>query len=670
MSAAESKRPRILLVEDDIGLATLLSGLLADEGYACEVASLGRHALDRFGQSSWDLVLLDYALPDLKANQVIAAAREAGGMPPFIVLTGNGDERVAVELMKLGACDYLVKDAALLQRLPSSIARVLEELRVKRQLREAESALKRSEAELEAIHEHAPMMMGLVDAERWIRRLNRAAREFFKLENGDLGELRVGRLLGCVRAQSAVTACGNSLDCAACELRLKLVETLRQGINHRRIEVGPRGLVSGPSRNKAVLVSMARVEVDGAPMVLLCLEDVTEQRRLEEQFRQAQKMEAVGQLAGGVAHDFNNILTGFMMHLGLMQCDPLLPGSAKEALRDLESQAQRAAGLTRQLLLFSRRQMIQARPIQLNEVVDSMLKMLGRVLGEHVAIEFSSQAHLPAIKADLGMMEQVIMNLCVNARDAMPGGGRLSLATAAVGIREGEPLECADARPGDFVRLSVSDTGCGMDEPTLARAFEPFFTTKEVGKGSGLGLATVFGIVKQHDGWIQVRTAVGRGSTFSIFLPVCGAAAVPLNPRTAEAKAPGGRETILLVEDDPQVRRMASATLRSKGYQVLEAEQGREALAKWERQIHTVDLLFTDMIMPSGLTGLDLADRLRARKRGLKVIVFSGYSPELLDARVAKARNIVYLPKPCSPEVLSGTVRECLDAGREKSAGP
>ncbi len=389
-------------------------------------------------------------------------------------------------------------------------------------------------------------------------------------------------------------------------------------------------------------------------------EDITERKRLEDQLRQSQKLEAVGQLAGGVAHDFNNILAATMMQLGLLKERPNLDGELREALHELDSHAERAAALTRQLLLFSRRSVMQTRSLDLNEVVENLLKMLRRLIGEHIKLEWHGQSHLSPITADTGMIEQVVMNLVVNARDAMPKGGRLNLATEVVEITAEQIRDRPDARPGRYVCLCVADTGCGMDEATLKRIFEPFFTTKEAGKGTGLGLATIYGIVSQHGGWVAVESQVNKGATFRVYLPatVATAKVAVLPPKTEPIR--GADETILLVEDDAAVRITISAFLRRWGYQVLVATNGVEAVKLWEEHQERISLLFTDMVMPEGMTGLELAQQLRLVRPDLKVIISSGYSADLLQQGNLAAERIVYVPKPCPAVELSLIIRRCL----------
>ena len=391
------------------------------------------------------------------------------------------------------------------------------------------------------------------------------------------------------------------------------------------------------------------------------LRDVTEEKRLEELLRQAQKMEAVGQLAGGVAHDFNNILTVVLMHLGLLQQDPHLAPEVKVSLQEMEMGVQRAANLTRQLLLFSRRERTQVKPLDLNGLLDNLLKMLRRVLGEHITLEFHGKGSLPLIAADAGMIEQVVMNLSVNARDAMPKGGRLIISTGVVDIDEAAAAMSAEARPGKFVWLTVSDTGCGIDGATLKRVFEPFFTTKEIGKGTGLGLAIVYGIVKQHQGWTEIETAVGQGSTFRVFFPVAAETGRSESLGATTPAVHGGTETVLLVEDDPDLRQVARRALLRNGYRVIEAADGLEALRLWQHHGQQIDLLFTDIIMPGGVIGTELADRLRSDKNTLRVLMTSGYSAEMATQVPPPDGRFSFLAKPYEPSTLAAAVRECLD---------
>jgi len=404
------------------------------------------------------------------------------------------------------------------------------------------------------------------------------------------------------------------------------------------------------------------VDPSGKNNFVVNLRDITEQERLGELLRQAQKMEAIGQLAGGVAHDFNNILAAVLLHLGLLQQDSHLPPEIREGLQEVELGVKRAANLTRQLLLFSRREFRQVEPLDLNRLLDNLLKMLRRLLGEHIILEFHGERDLALIEGDVGMMEQVVMNLTVNARDAMPKGGRLSITTKVVDIDQAK--SSTEARSGKFVCLTVADRGCGIDGATLKRVFEPFFTTKEFGRGTGLGLAIVYGIVKQHQGWTEIESTVGQGSTFKIFFPVAAERGRPASPETDSHAVRGGTEAILLVEDDSALRQVAGRALVRNGYRVIEAPNGVEALRLWKSYGPQIDLLFTDIIMPEGMTGIDLANQLRFEKDSLPVLLTSGYSPEMSTQAPPGEGRFSYLAKPYEPSVLAAAVRECLDQRR------
>ena len=401
---------------------------------------------------------------------------------------------------------------------------------------------------------------------------------------------------------------------------------------------------------------------EGKQGALVFFRDITDRKHLEEQLRQAQKLEAIGQLAGGVAHDFNNILAAMMMQLGMLRSHPKLDVTFEDDVREIETHAQRAADLTRQLLLFSRRSVMQVKPLDLNELIENLLKMLRRLLGEHIDVHFHPKSALPPVRADAGMVEQVVMNLAVNARDAMPKGGRLTISTDVAQVEAPETSLKPERCPGHFVLLSVADTGVGMDEATCKRIFEPFFTTKEVGRGTGLGLATVYGIVSQHEGWLKVQSELGKGSSFQVALPAQQTASLQVPHASPPQPAHGGCETILLVEDEPAVRQMVGRCLLKYGYRVIEATNGREALAFWPDCASQVDLLLTDMVLPGGTSGLELAQLLRKEKPGLRVVVSSGYSAEMTDRGAPTDAHFVYLPKPFQAATLASAVRKCLDA--------
>ena len=408
-------------------------------------------------------------------------------------------------------------------------------------------------------------------------------------------------------------------------------------------------------------ISLQRCEFEGQTRIIAAIRDISNRKQLEEQLRQAQKMEAVGQLAGGVAHDFNNILTVIKGHASLLLLEQHSNPDTVEALGEINGAADRAVNLTRQLLAFSRRQLLQIKPMDLNDSVMNLARMLNRLLGEQIAIEFNYGTRLPAIKADAGMIDQVIINLAVNARDAMPKGGRLSLKTGLATVDAIQAQRHPDAYPGRFVCLTVSDEGCGMNLITLSRLFEPFFTTKELGKGTGLGLATIYGIVKQHQGWIEVFSVLDQGTTFQVYLPAIEESAAHVANLPPVSAPSRGHETVLVVEDESAVRLLATRCLKQAGYTILEAASGVLALEVWAANKDQIQLLFTDMVMPGGMSGPDLALHCLAEKPTLKVLYSSGYSVDVVSGEFKLADGVNFLPKPYAPSLLLETVRDCLD---------
>jgi PAS domain S-box-containing protein len=414
-------------------------------------------------------------------------------------------------------------------------------------------------------------------------------------------------------------------------------------------------------RTLALEISDSFIEVRGRPLLMLSLfRDITTQKRLEEQLRQSQKMEAIGQLAGGVAHDFNNILTVIHGHASLLGMSNL-DETATRSAQQITQAAERAAGLTRQLLTFSRRQLIQPKRLDMNKIVGNMTDMLGRILGEDVTLQLNYSGSPATVEADAGMMEQVLLNLAVNARDAMPRGGQLSVRISILKVNEEHVQRHPEARTGRFVCVSKTDTGSGIPPENLSRIFEPFFTTKEVGKGTGLGLATVYGIVKQHQGWVEVESTVGKGTTFRIHIPFVGAEQTRMEKPSTQIIVRGGSETILLVEDERPVRELVARVLEKSGYRVLQAGSGAEAVEVWRAHKDEVRLLLTDLIMPGNMNGRELAETLWAEGPELKVIFTSGYSADIVGKDFKLESDTNFLQKPYHPQTLALTVRRCLD---------
>jgi len=417
------------------------------------------------------------------------------------------------------------------------------------------------------------------------------------------------------------------------------------------------------SPKEPVALTIAGLRGLGDAAVLLLLKDNSEEAKLKRQVAQATKMQAVGQLAGGVAHDFNNILTAIIGHCDLMLMRHTPGDSDYDDIQQIKSNSNRAAGLTRQLLAFSRQQTLRPQVLQLTDVVAEVSHLLKRLLGETVKLVVKHGRNLGPVRADPGQLEQVIINLAVNARDAMAakGGGTLTIQTYAVQSDQVAELGSDILPIADYSALSVTDTGTGIPPNVLGKIFEPFFTTKEVGKGTGLGLATVYGIVKQHQGWVEVLSAVGRGSTFKVYLPVTDARPAPATPDATTGQVQGGSEVVLLVEDEAALRNLASQVLRRAGYTVHTADSGAQALAVWRQHKEEIDLLLTDMVMPGGMSGRDLAVHLLGEDPSLKVVFVSGYSLDLKEEQLKLQEGVNFLQKPYHPQALVKVVRLNLD---------
>ncbi|HXG66998.1 MAG TPA: PAS domain-containing protein [Blastocatellia bacterium] len=438
---------------------------------------------------------------------------------------------------------------------------------------------------------------------------------------------------------------------------------LRRSIHHGEVVVREEIRIERGDGTQGV------VEANSAPIRdqegntiagVITFQDVSERKSLEEQFLQSQKMESVGRLAGGVAHDFNNLLTAIMGY-GQLAAMSVTPGDPLHlALEEINKAGRRAADLTRQLLAFSRKQVLQPRVINLNAVVAETEKMLCRLIGEHITLLTRPAPSLWDVLADPGQIQQVIMNLAVNARDAMPDGGKLVIETANVDLDEAYAKHHVDAAPGSFVMLAMTDAGCGMDAHTLTRIFEPFFTTKGPGKGTGLGLSTVYGIVKQSGGHLSVVSAPGQGSTFRIYLPRVTEAVEAQEENAAVQELPGGRETILLVEDEALVRKMAAQVLRGVGYDLIEAANGKEALQIVREGNREIDLVLTDVVMPQ-MSGKTLATCLADLRPAAKILYISGYTDNEMSHHGILEPGVNFLHKPFTPAALAQKVREVLD---------
>jgi len=512
-------------------------------------------------------------------------------------------------------------------------------------LKQAEAALRQSEENFRAMFEMASI--GMAQADPRTGRFLRVNRKMCEITAYSMPELLL------MKPSEITHPDDRDQDW---ELFLQVV---RGEVPNYRVEkryLRKDGSVAWVNVNMTVIRDAA-----GQPVrTMATIEDITGRKGLEARFQQAQKMEAIGQLAGGVAHDFNNILAALLMQVEFAASAEGLPEEARGSLMEISSAVERAANLTRQLLLFSRKQVMQTRDLDLNEVVASLAKMLQRIIGEDIRLQLHLHPVPLITRADAGMLDQILMNLAVNARDAMPDGGRLLIETGERMLDEASAQLNVDAAPGRYVWMSVTDTGYGIPPDVLPHIFEPFFTTKEVGKGTGLGLATVFGIVKQHQGWIEVQNQPGSGARFQVFFPVSsGAVTEPVVPRSAPR---GGTETLLVVEDDAALRAITRRHLERHGYTVLEAPSGAEALQIWERERTNVALLLTDLVMPGGVSGQQLARKLQGDRPGLRVVFTSGYSAEIAGRGIQLEHGENFVQKPYAPDQLLGLIRQCLDS--------
>jgi two-component system cell cycle sensor histidine kinase/response regulator CckA len=639
--AAERSALRILLVEDSQDDADLTVVELRRLGYSFTHQRVQDEQNLRLAlqATSWDLVLSDWSMPAFSARAALSVVRDCGLDVPFLIVSGTVGEDAAVEALHAGADDFLVKGK--LTRLGVAIERELRERELRKSRRRAEEALQASELRFRRLRDSGVVGIVIADAKGRITEANDA---FLRMVGYSRSDLEGGRMNWAQmtppewRHLSAMAA--ERLDALGVAPPWEKEYTRKDGTK------------------VPALVAVATLEGSGHISVSL---DLSERKRLEVQARQAQKMEAIGSLAGGVAHDFNNILSVILNYTETIAAtlkvdDPLLAD-----VQEVEKAAQRAAALTRQLLAFSRRQVFERRILDLNQVVAGVERMLRRLLGAGIELTNLPASGLWSVSGDPGQVEQVVMNLVVNARDAMTTGGKLVVETKNVEIDAEYARAHHDVAPGSYVMLAVSDTGTGMDKETLTRIFEPFFTTKEPGKGTGLGLATVFGIVKQSEGHIWVYSEPGEGTTFKIYFPRVNAAPLDARPASDRPAPDSSRatETILLVEDDDQVRVVARNILRRTGYVVLEAPNGGEALLISEQHGAKIHLLLTDVVLPR-MSGRQLAERLAKARPEMKVLFMSGYTDDAILQHGVLDSGVSYLQKPLTTALLTQKVRDVL----------
>ena len=636
-----AKPLRVLIVEDREADAELLVRELRRGNYAVtyqrvETAAAMGAALD--GQP-WDIVLSDFSLPAFSASAALSMARARRAEIPFIVVSGTIGEEAAVETVRTGAHDFLSK--ARLALLLPAIDRELRDASVREANLSAKAALRVSEGRYRRIIETTNEGIWMLDA---------ASRTVFMNP----------RLYAMLGYEVSEVDGMDRLDFVHADCQDAFVKSL----DRREAESAGQAEIRLKRKDGSVLW----VLLDATPVfengvyegALAMMVDINDRKRLEEQLRQSQKMEAIGSLAGGVAHDFNNMLTVIMGYTTLLLGQLKTGDPIRSDLEEVQNAAESAANLTRQLLAFSRRQLLEPRIVDLNQIATSMQKMLRRLLGDDIELSLLTARQLGRVHADPGQIEQIIMNLVVNARDAMPRGGKVAIETGNVELDADYAALHLEVTPGSYVMLAVSDTGVGIDAATQARMFEPFFTTKDQGKGTGLGLSTVFGIVRQSGGHIWVYSEVGTGTTIKIYLPRTDAVADRLESIPPPPATLHGSETILLVEDEDQVRGVIKTILRRNGYNVLEAENGGEALLICEQYTGKIDLLLTDVMMPR-MSGRGLVERVLPIRPKMKVLYVSGYTENAIVHHGVLDSGIAFLPKPIMPDPLLRKVREVLD---------
>jgi len=594
-----------------------------------------------------DLLLADYFVPSFDAMAALQMYRQLKLEIPLIVYSGKISEEIAVECMKSGATDYVFKDN--LSRLCPVVKRALEEIKIYRKNRQSEEALRESEEKYRTLYDSSRDAIMILSTDKVFLNGNPACVKMFGCRDEDeFISLTPTALSPEYQMDGALSV----------EKSQKMISiAMEQGSHffewkHKR--------VNGEEFYARVL--LASIKLSGKKILQATVRDITEHKKLEAQLRQSQKMEAIGILAGGVAHDFNNILTTIIGNAELALMNVIKDKSLRKGIKEIKKAGERAASLTRQLLAFSRKQIVQPKILDINELLTDMEKMLGRLIGEDIEMLTIPAPALWQVEIDPGQIEQVIMNLAINAKDAMPRGGKLTIETANADLDENYSHEhgIEEKKSGHYVMLAVSDTGIGMDKETHEHIFEPFFTTKKIGKGTGLGLATVYGIVKQNNGFIWVYSEPKQGATFKVYLPEVKKDADPEKKEKKSVVKLNGSETVLIVEDDGLLRNLTQNTLQSYGYRILDAKNGEDAIRVCKEYDGRIDLMITDVVMPK-IGGREAAKRLLPLYPQMKVIYMSGYTDDAIVQHGVLEPGLNFLEKPFTPKGLTLKVREVLD---------
>jgi two-component system cell cycle sensor histidine kinase/response regulator CckA len=763
---AEQKNLRILLLEDNPADAELVLRKLRVSGFrfTADLVTSSAEFMPASTSIAYDVILADYRIPDWTGLEALRWLRSKDNCTPFILVTGTLGDELAIECIKAGANDYVLKEN--LERLPVAMRRALEGAELRRQRDRLEKEKRETEEQYRLLFETNPQPMWVFDRETLeflavneaaIRHYGYSRQEFnamtiidirptedipalrsslqnrlsalqdatswrHRLKSGRIIDVEItahelkfrGRDAQLVLASDvtekrkniefleqseerfskvfnasplAITIADlkeeryidvndafltmlehqrdNVIGRTVGELRVWLDPTLREQMI-RELEAGrpvtgfEAELLTASGKKKLVQIAAEFIHLDAISCVLAIMHDITDSRSLEEQFRQAQKMEAVGELAGGMAHDFNNMLSIISGYTDLAMEQLASDNPACQRMRQIKNATQRAAALTRRLLAFSRQQVLQPVVLNLNVLIANVKEMLEQITGENIRLTIRPGNSLDMVRIDRSQMEQVLLNLTVNARDATPDGGEIVLETGNVMLDELYAKTHPGLLPGNYVRISVSDTGTGMDKETLSRIFEPFFTTKLPGKGTGLGLSMVYGVIRQSGGHIWAYSEPGKGATFKIYLPSVKEKLAKTGSLVTPGSVSRGWETILLVEDDAELRSLTAELLAVVGYRIVEAQNGEDAAALVGGGEQTIDLVLTDVILP-GMSGPDLVQQIQKLQPSLRVLYMSGYA----GAQISKhgiLEGAEFLEKPFTKESLLGQIRKILGA--------
>jgi PAS domain S-box-containing protein len=593
-----------------------------------------------------DIILADYQLPMYDGLSALRLAKRQRLDVPFIFVSGTMGEEAAIEALTQGATDYVLKQN--LSRLGPAVRRALQESRERRDRKRAEQALAQSEIKMRCILDSVDDGFIVIDRDYRILSANKAFCNF--------ADLREDQIIG---RQCHEIVHHSTLPCFASDKDCPVKRTFETGTGHTAFHTHED---ESGTRYHLELKAYPMVDTSGTmTAVIETINDVTEKRRLQEQLVRSQKMESIARLAGGIAHDFNNMLSVIIGHAELAMGQMSPSRTLYKNLREIRRAGEHSAALVRQLLAFARKQTITPMVLDLNQTVAGMLNMLRPLIGEDIDLVWRPAKEAWPVKMDPSQIDQIMANLCLNARDAIAGVGRITIETGTVII---DPEFCAlhpEFVPGEYVSLTVSDNGCGMDQQTMSQIFEPFFTTKEVGRGTGLGLASVYGIVKQNSGLIDVDSAPGRGTTVKLYLPRHAAENVERRRHDRSVPPPGGRETILLVEDESSILDMAELMLKKLGYRVLPAATPGEALALAREHHREIRLLITDVIMPQ-MNGRDLAKQVEALNPEMAYLFMSGHSGDVIAHHGLLDEQVHFIQKPFSMQDLAAKVRQVLAA--------